>query len=132
MNETDVTETDFDRWIAEEYAAGDPRGFTAFVILVKIKRKDVEPICSTYMHVIGTETDWAEVTTLFAGSGMRWDAVVFFAKRDFRHKGPLDNPAARIFLLEQEAKIAEDRLAINQGHFFDAWGRRMRIDEVET
>lgn len=122
--------TDFDRWIAAEYAAGDKRGFTAFVILLKIKKKDVQPLCSTYTHVIGTETDWGEVTTLLAGAGMSWDAVVFFAKRDFRNGGPLDNPAARLLLLDQEAKVREDRLAINEGHFFDAWGRRMRVDEA--
>ncbi|MCZ8044070.1 MAG: hypothetical protein O9330_16495 [Beijerinckiaceae bacterium] len=132
MAETQNAQTDFDRWIVAEYESGDPRGFTAFVILVKVKKKDVEPLCSTFLHVIGAETDWGEITTLFAGSGMRWDAAVFFAKRDFRNKGPLDNPAARIFLLEQEAKVAEDRLSINEGHFFDAWGRRMRVDEVQA
>ena len=61
---------------------------------------------------------------------MSWDAVVFFAKRDFRTGGPLGNPAARLLLLDQEAKVREDRLAINAGHFFDAWGRRMRVDEA--
>ncbi len=122
--------TDFDRWVVEEYRAGDKRGFTAFVILVKIKKKDVEPLCSTYMHIIGEETDWGELTNLFAGSGMKWDAAVFFPKRDHRHGGPLDNPSARIFLLEQEAKVAEDRMAINEGHFFDVWGRRMKVEEV--
>ena len=127
-----ATLTDFDRWLAEEYAAGDPRGFTTFIILVKIKKRDVEPICSTYLHAIGTETDWGEITNLFAGSGMRWDAAVFFVKRDARNGGPLDNPSARIFLLEQEAKVADDRMAINEGHFFDVWGRRMKIEEVST
>ncbi|MEN5082841.1 hypothetical protein ABE438_10195 [Bosea sp. TWI1241] len=127
---SDTALTDFDRWLAEEYSAGDARGFTAFIILVKIKKQDVQPICSTFLHVIGTETDWGEITNLFAGSGMRWDAAVFFVKRDHRHGGPLDNPAARIILLEQEAKVADDRLAINQGHFFDVWGRRMTVEEV--
>lgn len=124
--------TDFDRWIVEEYRSGARSGFTAFVILVKIKKKDVSPLCSTYLHVIGEETDWGAVTALLAGSGVRWDAVVFFVKRDHRHNGPLDNPSARVFLLDQEAKVSDDRLAINAGHFFDAWGRRMRVEEVST
>ncbi|MCP8937563.1 hypothetical protein NK718_03475 [Alsobacter sp. SYSU M60028] len=128
----DAAQTDFDRWLKAEYAAGGPRGFTAFAILVKIGKKDVTPLCSTYMHVIGVDIDWGEVTTLFAGSGMRWDAAVFFPKRDARTGGPLDNPSARIFLLQHEAKIADDRLAINEGHFFDAWGRRMRVEEVPS
>ncbi len=122
--------TDFDEWIRHEYASGNPRGFTAFVVLVKIKKKDVEPLCSTYMHVIGNETDWGEITTLLAGSGMTWDAAAFFPKRDFRSGGPLDNPSARLLLLDQEAKIRENRLAINDGYFFDAWGRRMRVEET--
>ena len=113
-----------------KYTSGDPKGFTAFVILMKIKKKDVEPMCSTYVHVIGNEFDWGEITVLLAGSGMSWDAAAFFPKRDVRSKGPLDNPAARLLLLDQEEKVKEDRLAINAGHFFDTWGRRMRIDEV--
>lgn len=124
--------TDFDRWLAEEYAEGDERGFTALAILVKIKKKDVSPLCSTYMHVIGAEVDWSEMTTLFAGSGMRWDAAVFFPVRDPRHGGPLDNPTARLRLLDQEARIGENRMVINEGFFFDVWGRRMKIEEVEA
>ncbi len=122
--------TDFDRWARAEYEAGDPRGFTAFVILVKIKKKDVDPLCSTYMHVIGDELDWGTITMLLAGSGMTWDAAVFFAKRDFRANGPLDNPTARLLLHDQEARVKEDRLAINEGHFFDVWGRRMIVEEA--
>ncbi len=124
--------TDFDHWLVAEYAAGDPRGFTALAILVKIKKKDVEPLCSTYMHVIGTETNWSDMSTMFAGSGMRWDAAVFFPIRDTRYGGPLDNPTARLHLLNQEARISDDRLVINEGHFFDVWGRRMKIEEVGT
>lgn len=129
-DETRAALTDFDSWLQSEYHSGDPRGFTVFAILVKIKKKDVEPICSTYMHVIGNEVDWGEMTTLFAGSGMKWDAAVFFPRRDPRHNGPLDNPTARLYLLDQEAKIGDDRMAINEGHFFDVWGRRMKIEEV--
>lgn len=130
MSDDKAALTDFDQWLTAEFASGDPRGFTALAILVKIKKKDVEPLCSTYMHVIGNEVDWAELTNLFAGSGMRWDAAVFFPVRDARHGGPLDNPTARLHLLNQEARIAEDRLVINQGFFFDSWGRRMTIEEV--
>ncbi|MCA0404628.1 MAG: hypothetical protein LCH39_00550, partial [Proteobacteria bacterium] len=67
MSEAPVL-TDFDRWLAEEFARGTKAGFTCFTILLKITKKDVEPLCSTYMHVIGNEVDWGEVTTLFAGS----------------------------------------------------------------
>jgi hypothetical protein len=122
--------TDFDHWLAEEFSRGTSAGFTVFAILLKIGTKDVDPLCSTYMHVIGGETDWGEITTLFAGSGVKWDGAVFFPKRDHRTNGPLDNPTARLFLMDQEAKITADRLAINEGHFFDAFGRRMMVEEV--
>lgn len=131
MSETPVL-TDFDRWLAEEFARGTKAGFTCFTILLKITKKDVEPLCSTYMHVIGNEVDWGEVTTLFAGSGIRWDAAVFFPARDPRTNGPLDNPTARLHLMDQEARISADRLAINEGHFFDAFGRRMQVEEATS
>jgi hypothetical protein len=122
--------TDFDRWLASEYAAGARSGFTAFVILAKIGKKDVTPLCSTYLHVVGDEIGWGEVCDLFAGSGMAWDAAAFFVRRDARTGGPLDNASARVLLIEQEAKVAADRLAINEGRFFDVWGRRMSVEEV--
>jgi len=46
--------------------------------------------------------------------------------------GPLDNPTARLRLRELESRVNGDRLVLNEGHFFDAWGRRLRIDEVTT
>jgi hypothetical protein len=30
-----------------------------------------------------------------------------------------------------ERRVIEDRMTINEGHFFDAWGRRLRIEEVQ-
>jgi hypothetical protein len=27
-------------------------------------------------------------------------------------------------------RLDDDRLVLNEGHFFDKWGRRLRIDEV--
>jgi hypothetical protein len=122
--------TDFDRWIAGEYAAGTPRGFTALVILVKIGKRDVKPLCSTFVHVIGDELDWGEMTTLLAGAGMRWDGAAFFPRRDARDQGPLDTPAARLLLLAQEDRVKADAAAINEGHFFDRWGRRMKVEEA--
>ena len=65
---TSEARTDFDRWIAEEYAAGTRRGFTALIILMKITKKTVAPLCSSYVHVIGEELDWGQVTTMLAGS----------------------------------------------------------------
>jgi hypothetical protein len=35
-------------------------------------------------------------------------------------------------LRELEARLDEDRLVLNEGHFFDKWGRRLKIEEVQV
>ena len=125
----DATKTDFDRWIVEEF---EDRGeFTALVVLVDIGETKVTPLCSTYFNVIGTEIDWAEITVLFAGSGQDWSGASFFSMTGPDGR-PLDNPAARLKLKELEARLDEDRLVLNEGRFFDKWGRRMKIEEVQV
>lgn len=118
--------TDFDQWLREAYAA--TKGFTALLVLVRIGRKRVRPLSSAFVHVIGDEIAWGEVTTLLAGSGVRWDAVVFFPVSG-KAGGPVDDATARLRLRMVETRIEDDPLAINDGLFFDSWGRRMRIDE---
>ena len=121
--------TDFATWIAEEMDRTGP--FTALIVLVQIKDGQIDPLCSTYLNVIGAEVDWDEMTVLLAGSGMPWNGVVFLVATT-EGGGPLPNVYARIRLKEAETAIQEDRLAINQGHFFDSQGRRMRVEEVEA
>ena len=112
---------DFDRWIVEEFAV---RGaFTALIVLVQIADTKVAPLCSTYFNVIGDEVDWSEMTVLFAGAGADWSGAAFFPVAG-PAGGPLDNPTARTRLHELEARLNESRLVLNEGHFFDKWGRR--------
>ena len=33
-------------------------------------------------------------------------------------------------LQEVEARLDEDRLVLNEGNFFDKWGRKLKIEEV--
>lgn len=129
MSISDSNTTDFERWIAEEF---ERRGeFTALVVLVSFGDTRVTPLCSTHFNVIGTEIDWAEITVLFAGSGHDWSGASFFpvTTPDGR---PLDNPTVRLRLRELEARLDEDRLVLNEGHFFDKWGRRLKIEEVQA
>lgn len=119
--------TDFDRWLAEEFARTGE--FTALAVLVDIGETKVTPLRSTFFNVIGDEVTWGELTALFAGSGVQWDGASFFALTD-EGGGPLENFAARLRLRELEERLADDRLVLNEGHFFDKWGRRLRIDEV--
>jgi hypothetical protein len=124
-----TSETDFDRWVTAEFA--ERGAFTAFAVLVQIAGTNVTPLCSTYFNVIGDEIDWGEITVLFAGAGAEWDGASFFPATA-RDGGPLDNPSARLMLRDIETRLDEDRLVLNEGHFFDKWGRRLRIDEVTT
>lgn len=118
---------DFEAWIAREFATTGE--FTALVILVEIGTSKVMPLCSTYFNVIGDEITWGDIVVMFAGSGAAWDGAAFFPITASQG-GPLDNPTARVRLRELEARVDDDRLVLNEGHFFDKWGRQMRIDEV--
>lgn len=127
MSISETRATDFDQWIAEEFARTG--AFTAFVVLVSIGETKVNPLCSTYFNVIGDEIEWGEITVLFAGSGTNWDGASFFPMTA-ANGGPLDNPTARVRLREIEARLDDDRLMLNEGHFFDKWGRRLKIEEI--
>ena len=127
MSTSEHAITDFERWIAEEF--GRTGAFTALAVLVEITDTKVTPLCSTYFNVIGDEVDWADITVMFAGSGRTWDGASFYPLTE-ADGGPLDNPSARLQLRELEARLDIDRLVINEGHFFDKWGRRMIVEEM--
>lgn len=120
-------QTDFDRWLSEMH--GSVGDFTALVILVDIAGTRVTPLCSTYVHVIGAEIDWSEIAVMFAGSGQDWSGAAFFPTQG-RPGSPTDNPTARLRLMELEAAVTRDRMVLNDGHFFDSFGRRIKIEPV--
>lgn len=120
---------DFDDWFRAAYA--ETSGFTALVVLVEISERDARPVASTFFHAIGDEAVWADVRKLFATAPGGWDGAVIFAE-SAKGGGPIEEPLARIELRRVEQMIDDDRLAINEGAFFDRRGRRMRIDEEET
>lgn len=129
ISETGGRHSDFNRWLAAEFAA---RGaFTALVVLVGIGGHKVTPLSSTYLNVIGDDVEWAELTVLFSVSGMDWDGVSFFPVTT-AGEGPLDNSAARLRLRQLESRLTGDRLVLNEGHFFDKWGRRMMVEEISS
>ena len=118
---------DFETWLAREFR--ETGAFTALVVLVEIGETRVTPLCSTYFNVIGDEVEWSEIVVMFAGSGREWSGAAFFPVTA-SHGGPLDNPTARLRLRELEARVDSDRLVLNEGHFFDRIGRRLKIEEV--
>ncbi len=120
-------ETEFDAWL--QSMVRQHGEFTVLVILTSIGERSVRPLCSTFMHVIGDEVDWDDVTVMFAGSGQAWDGAAFFPTKG-ANGGPIDNPTARARLAELEAKVTEDRMILNDGHFFDTHGRRIEIEPL--
>jgi hypothetical protein len=128
LSTSEETQTDFDVWLAEEFTRTGE--FTALAVLVEITETQVLPLCSTYFNVIGDETNWGEITILFAGAGRSWDGASFFPVTS-PHGGALDNPNARLRLRELESRIDGNPLVLNEGNFFDKWGRRLKVEEVD-
>lgn len=119
--------TDFDRWLSAAFA--EIGSFTALVVLVDIAGTKVTPLRSTFMNIIGDETYWAEVAVLLQSAGVAWSGVSFFPVTGIEG-GPLDNDTARSRLRELQERLAENRLVLNEGYFFDEWGRRLKVEEV--
>lgn len=119
-------ELTFDEWLAGEFARTG--GFTALVVLVGIGELSVTPLRSTWFHVIGDSTGWAEIVELLSSAGP-WDGALFVPHTG-RDGGPLTDAAARIELRDLGDRVIADRTVLNEAHFFDRQGRRMRVDEV--
>jgi len=118
--------TDFDAWLHKSFRKGP---FTALIVLVRIAEPRVEPLRSSFVHIIGDEMDWGDVVNMLRGARVSWDGAAFFAQRD-ENGGPLPDTEARVKLRLLETRLDQDRLVLNEGEFFDVWGRKMRIDET--
>ena len=117
----------FNDWIAEEFDQSGP--FTAMVLLVSIGEIEVTPLRSTFLHVIGDEIDWLSFSEMMRGANVNWDGAMIMPMRD-EDGGLFEDESARQELRKLEQRIIEDRLLLNQGHFFDKWGRRLKIEEA--
>ena len=121
---TPEPDSDFKTWIDAELA--ESGAFTALVVLVKIGERSVAPVVSTYVNV-AAEIDWPEVVTLFQGVGIPWDGASFFPVTA-PEGGPLDDAAARVGLIALEQRVRVERLALNEGFFFDRHGQRIMVE----
>jgi hypothetical protein len=117
---------DFNDWIVDEFERGP---FTAMIIVLMIGAETVEPVASTYLHVIGDEVDWRDMRRMLNGAPKKWNAVAFFASRE--GNGPVPDLLAKVRLLEIEERVQGNRLELNNGAFFDTKGRRMLVEELE-
>lgn len=117
--------TDFDRWLGKLFRKGP---FTALIVLVKIAEPKVEPLRSTFVHVIGDEIDWGDIVLMLRGAGVNWDGAAFFPTRE--DGGLVPDETARARLRELEGALRENRLVLNDGAFFDVWGRTLKVEEA--
>ena len=117
---TGPVKTDFDHWLAAQFAETGP--FTLFILLMRIDEHDAVPLKSSYAHLIGDETSWVEMRRLLDGARTPWNGAAFFV--GLGHAGgPLPDAVAARRLKDVEADVANDRLALNRGRFFDREGR---------
>jgi hypothetical protein len=116
--------TDFDEWLVRTYSEiGD---FTVLFVLLRVTDTTVEPLRSAWLHVVGDETRWPDMTRLFIGAGVEWSAAVFFRAG---REGLVRDEEARARLGALTRKLHEDRSLIRDGEFFNADGLRLRLDE---
>lgn len=118
----------FDEWVVREFHRTG--GFTALIVLVEIGPLTVVPLRSSFVHIIGDEIGWDAMVGLLAGAGVKWDGVLLEAIAS-EGGGPVADDEARAALGALGKRVIEDRLVINDGHFFDHRGRRLKIEEAE-
>ncbi|HEY2052002.1 MAG TPA: hypothetical protein VGH03_21890, partial [Caulobacteraceae bacterium] len=117
--------TDFDDWLVETFARTG--GFTMLIVLVEIGTTTVQPLASSYVHVVGDETRWPDMVRLFAETRTAWDGAAFFQAD---RAGLVADPVARQRLQSLMRHLEDDRSLLKHAEFFDPRGLRLRIEEV--
>ncbi len=103
--------------------------FTALVVLVEIGARSVTPrdLDLSQRDRRRRSTGWRS-SPCSPARGVQWDGASFYPVTA-PDGGPLDNASARIGLRAIEARVKAERLALNEGFFFDRHGRRMMVEE---
>jgi hypothetical protein len=119
--------TDFDDWLVETFAQAG--SFTVLIVLIEIGENTVLPLASSYLHVIGDETRWTDITDLLSGAGVPWNGAAFF-RAD--RAGLVDDDTARQRLASLARHLKKDRSLLTHSEFFNAQGLRLKIEEAGT
>lgn len=118
-------DTDFDDWVVNTYT--EAGSFTMLFVLVAISETKVELLRSAYLHVVGDELRWPDMTKLFKGAGVNWSGVVFYRAG---REGLVEDKEAKARLSSLVRKLDEDRSLIRDGEFFNEDGLRLMIEEI--
>jgi hypothetical protein len=124
---TPACTTDFDDWLVETFARVG--SFTMLIVLVEIGETSVSLLASSYLHVIGNETRWTDMTDLLSGSSVPWNGAAFFQGD---RGGLVDDATARQRLLSLTRHLEKDRSLLTHSEFFNAQGLRLEIEETGT
>lgn len=116
----------FDEWVRQEFLKGP---FTVLLMLVEIGEENVEPVASSFLHVIGDDIDWIGMKAMLDKAPHGWQGAAFFPVR-LAASGPISDELARLKLGDLKEKVTADRLELNKGGFFDVLGRRIQIEEA--
>lgn len=118
----------FDEWIEEEFGKGP---FTVLIVLVDIGEESVEPLASSFLHVIGDEIDWFAMKAMLDRGPHPWNGAAFFPAR-LPEPGLISDALARLRLQDLQQQVAADRLTLNAGAFFDKLGRAIKIEAADS
>jgi hypothetical protein len=118
----------FDEWVEEEFGKGP---FTVLIMLVEIGDDSVEPLASSFLHVIGDEIDWFAMKAMLDRAPHPWNGAAFFPAR-LAEPGPITDELARLRLQDLQQQVNADRLTLNAGAFFDSLGRSLKIEAADA
>jgi hypothetical protein len=117
--------TDFDEWLVDTFA--HTGAFTLLIVLVEIGETTAALLASSYLHVIGDETRWPDMVSLFEGAGAAWNgAALYQADR----AGLVSDDVARRRLQELMRHLEGDRSLLKHAEFFNPRGLRLKIEAV--
>ena len=122
---TPACTTDFDDWLVETFARVG--SFTMLIVLVEIGETSVGLLASSYLHVIGDETRWNDMTDLLSGPNVPWNGAAFFQGD---RGGLIDDTTAQQRLASLTKALEKDRSLLTHSEFFNADGLRLKIQEI--
>ena len=99
------------------------------IILIEIGETTVSALASSYLHVIGDDTRWADMVDLLSGAGVTWNGAAFFQAD---RAGLVDDATAQHRLASLARHLEKDRSLLTHSEFFNAQGLRLKIEEVGT
>jgi hypothetical protein len=114
--------TDFDNWLVKVFA--EVGWFTLLIIVVDIGEGTVSPLASSYAHIIGDETRWADIVNVMAVADVPWNGAAFFR---IGSGGFVDDAMAQEQLSSLTRNLEESPSLFRDSRIFDPNGGILSI-----